>query len=80
MEELHPFNYPTEELKQLNASDATNTAWNEAKEIYLKLNEMTDAEILDCVPALIEKTITIMKELHPYKCDGLCGGYCKIEG
>jgi hypothetical protein len=66
MEELHPFNYPTEELKQLNALDATNTAWNEAKEIYLKLNEMTDAEILDYVPNLIEKTNIIMKELHPF--------------
>jgi hypothetical protein len=64
MEELH---YTTEELKQLNASDATNTAWNEAKEIYLKLNEMTNAEILDYVPNLIEKTNIIMKELHPFK-------------
>ena len=60
--------------------DSINTAWNEAKEIYLKLNEMTDAEILDYVPNLIEKTNIIMKELHPFKCDGLCGGYCKIEG
>ena len=46
--------------------NSINTAWNEAEEIHSGLNEMTDEEIIDCVPTFIERASTIMSELHRY--------------
>ena len=62
--------YPEEVIERLQEfSDGSNPiliedAWNEAEELNTSLRELSDADLVDCRAALIDRTNRIMDTLN----------------
>ena len=62
--------YPEEVVERLQQfSDGSNPiliedAWNEAEELNTSLRELSDADLVDCRAALIDRTNRIMNTLN----------------
>ena len=62
--------YPEEVVERLQEfSDGSNPiliedAWNEAEELNTSLRELSDADLVDCREALIDRTNRIMNTLN----------------
>ena len=62
--------YPEEVVERLQEfSDGSNPiliedAWNEAEELNTSLRELSDADLVDCRAALIDRTNRIMNTLN----------------